>query len=58
MYRYGLPLGCLCLTLAPAACALAVWLDGSAWVGAGAAALLAYAGVMSIRAFERAPPPV
>jgi hypothetical protein len=58
MYRYGLPLGCLCLAVAPAGCVLAVWLLGSVWAGAGTAALFSYAGVMSIRAFERAPPPV
>jgi hypothetical protein len=59
MYWYGLPLGCLLLVLALAAAYVSLSLgDGPAeWAALGAAALLAYAGIMSIHAFERSRAP-
>ncbi|HEX4607705.1 MAG TPA: hypothetical protein VH092_05805 [Urbifossiella sp.] len=60
MDRYGLLLGGLLLALALAAVvfAMAVPTGAAASAGLGAAALLGYAGVMSIHSFERAGAPV
>lgn len=55
MDRFGLPLGCLLLSLALAAVVAATSLPGDAavWAGVGTAALLGYAGVMAAHRFER-----
>jgi hypothetical protein len=59
VYRYGLPLGVLLLALALVAAVFAMSVSGrAAWAGLGAAALLGYAGVMSVYVFEGARPPV
>ncbi len=60
MYRWGLPLGCLFLTLALVAGILTLrWLDGIGMrVGVGVAGLLFYAAVMCVHYFERSSCPV
>ena len=58
MFLWWLPLGCLFLAAAAAACALTLaWLDGVALqAGVGVAAVFFYAALMCIHFFERAPP--